>query len=54
MSNKDPDMVLEQAPLIVLDIKSAICMDNNGKDAKHTRHIPSRMNLVRNGEEWNL
>ena len=41
--NKDPDMILEEDPLIVLDGKSAICMDNNGKDTKHTRNIRSRL-----------
>ena len=30
--NKDPAIVPEEAPLIVLDSKSAMCMDNNGKD----------------------
>ena len=36
--NKDPDMVPEKPPLIILDSKSAICITNNGKDTKHTRH----------------
>ena len=30
--NKDPDIVPENARLIVLDGKSSICMANNGKD----------------------
>ena len=30
--NKDPDVVPEQSPLIILDIKSDIYMANNGKD----------------------
>ena len=47
-------MVPEQAPIITFDIKSAICMAKNGKDTKHTRHITRGINLVRNGEEWNL
>ena len=47
--NKDPDIVPEESPLIVLDSKSAICMANNGKDNKHTRHIARRMHFVRNG-----
>ena len=47
--NKDPDIVPEEALLIVLDSKSAICMAKNGKDDKHTRHIARRMHLVRNG-----
>ena len=48
--NEDPDMVPEEAPLIVLHSKSAMCMDNNGKDTKHTRYIVRIMHLVRNGE----
>ena len=30
--NKDTYVVPEQPPIITLDIKSAICMYNNGKD----------------------
>ena len=48
--NEDPDIVPEEAPLIVLDSKSAICMAKNGRDTKHTRHIARRINLVRNRE----
>ena len=47
--NKYPDIFSEEYPLIVLDSKSAICMANNVKDTKHTRHISRRMNFVRNG-----
>ena len=43
-------MVRKEAPLVVLDIKYAMCMSRNGKDTKHTRHISRRMHLVRNGE----
>ena len=43
-------MVPEEAPLIVLDSKSSLCMNNNGKDTKHTRHIARRMYFVINGE----
>ena len=46
--NKDPDIVLEEAPLIVLYSNSAICTDNNGKDTKQTRHISRRMYSVKN------
>ena len=49
--NKDPDIVTEEAPLIVLDSKYAMCMDKNGEDTKHTRHIPRRMHFVSNGEK---
>ena len=48
--NEDPYMVPKEAPLIDLDSKSAMCMANNGKDTKHTRHI----NFVRNGEKCNM
>ena len=37
--SKDPDMVPAEAPLIVLDSKSAMCMAKNGKDTKHTRRF---------------
>ena len=52
--NKDPDIVPEEAPFIVLDIKSSMCMTNNGKDTKHTRHIARRINFVRNGEKCKM
>ena len=48
--NKDPDIFLEKAPLIVLYSKSDMCMDNNGKDTKHARRITRIMHLVRNRE----
>ena len=50
----DPDIFPEEAPLIVLDWKSAMCMYNNGKDTKHTRHIARRMHFVRNGEKCKM
>ena len=37
--NKDPETVSEEAPMIVLDSESAMCMAKNEKDTKHTRHI---------------
>ena len=46
--NKDPDIIPEEAPLIVLDSKAAICIANNGKYTKNTRQIARRMNFVRN------
>ena len=52
--NKDPNIVPEEAPLIVLDSKSAMCMAKNGKDTKHTRHITRRMYFVRNGEKCKM
>ena len=49
--NKDPDIFPEEDPLIVLDKNYAMCMDNNGKDNKHTRHTEKRMHFLRNGEK---
>ena len=48
--NKDPYVVPEQAPLVILYIKSAVCMAKNSKDTKHTRHISRRIQFVRNVE----
>ena len=47
-------MVPKEAPLIVLDRKSAMCMAKNGKDTKHTRQIARRMNFVKNGENCKM
>ena len=52
--NEDPDMVPKEAHLIVLDIKSSVCMAKNGKDIKHTRHITRRMHFLRNGEKCKM
>ena len=43
--NKYPEIFPEEAPLIVLDSKSAMCMAKNGKYTKHTRHIARRMHF---------
>ena len=48
--SKDPDVVLEQAPIILLDIKSAVFVANNVKVTKHAIHISKIIHLVRNGE----
>ena len=47
--NNDPDIVIEEYPLVFLDSKSVMCMAKNVKDSKHARHIASRMHFVRNG-----
>ena len=49
LMNKDLYMVPEQAPLIILDRTSAVYMENNGKETKHTIHISRIMHFVRNG-----
>ena len=52
--NKDPDIVPDETPLVVLDSKSALCMAKNGKDTKHTRHISRIMYFVTNGEKCKM
>ena len=47
--NKDTYIVPEEAPLVVLDSKAAICVADNGEDTKHTSHIARRMHFVSNG-----
>ena len=54
LPNEDPEMVRMEAPLIVLDSKSAMCIAKNGKDTKHTRNIARRMHFVRNGEKCKI
>ena len=46
--NKNPDIVPDEAPMIVLDSKSAVCMTNNGKYTKHTRNIARSLHFLRN------
>ena len=40
--------------MIVLDIKYAMCMANNGRDTKHTRYIARIMHFVRNEEKCRM
>ena len=47
---KYPCIGPEEAPLIILDSKSAVCMDNNGNNTKNKMHINRRLYFVRNGE----
>ena len=43
--NKDPDIIPKEAPLILLNGKSEMCMAKNFKDTKHTRHIERIMHF---------
>ena len=52
--NKDPYIVPGEAPLIILDRESDVCMAKNGKHTKHTRHIARRVNFVSNGEKYKM
>ena len=49
--NKDPYIVPEEDTIIILDIKSVVCMDKNVKNTKHTSHIARKVNYVRNGKK---
>ena len=40
--------------MIILDSKSAVCMDNNVKDTKHTSHIAIIMHFVSNGKKCKM
>ena len=52
--NKDLDIVPEGAPLLILDSNYDVCIDNNGKDTNHTRHIARIVHLVRNVENFKM
>ena len=52
--NKDPYIVTEEAPLMILDSESAVYMSNNGKYTNHTRHIYRRVHWVRNGKKFKM
>ena len=52
--NKDPDIVPEKDPMILLDSHYDLCMDKNVKDTKHTRHVTRRIYLVRNSENCKM
>ena len=45
--NKDPDIVPQEAPIIILNGKSDFFMAKNGKDINHTSYFPRRVNFVR-------
>ena len=48
---KVPDIVSKEARIIILYGNYVVCMANNGKNTKHTRHTSRRVHLLRNGEE---
>ena len=52
--NKDPYIVPEEAPLVILDINASVCTDNNGKDTKHTRQIARRVHFLINGDKYKI
>ena len=52
--NKYPDIVTEAVPLIILDRNSDVCIVNNEKYTKHTRHITRIVHFVRDGENCKI
>ena len=52
--NKDTDIVPEEAPIIILDRNSNVCMSKNGKYTNHTRHFARRVHLVRDGKIFKM
>ena len=52
--NKYPDIVPDEAPLIILDSKYDMCMAKNGKNTKHTRKIIGIMHILRNGDKCKM
>ena len=52
--NKDPGLFPEQAPIIILRSKLAVCMAKNVKDVEYTINSYIRMHFVRNREDYNM
>ena len=52
--NKDPDIVPEESPMIVLYSNHAMFMDNNCKDTKQARHITRGMHFERDREKCKM
>ena len=40
--------------MTLLESKYSVSMTKNGTDNKHTKHIARRINLVRNGEKFDM
>ena len=51
---KYPDIIPEEFPLIILDIKSSVCTANNGKGKKHRTNIARIIIFLRNGEKCKM
>ena len=49
--NKDPGIVIEEASITILDIKSTVCMAKTFKDTKHIRNIFRRVHFVMYGQK---
>ena len=42
---KDPNIFSKKDPIFILDSKYYLCMSNNGKATKHTRHIARKVHF---------
>ena len=52
--NKYSDIFSEEAPPIIFDSKSAVCMANYGKYTNKTRRIAIKVNFARNCENFKM
>ena len=52
--NNDVYIVTDAAPISILYSKSAVCMDNSGKDIKHTGNIYGKVHFVRNSDSCKI
>ena len=52
--NKDPDIVSEEASLLILDRKYDVFMAMIGKDTNNTRHITRKVHFARNGKKFKM
>ena len=50
----DPDIVPEEARLIILDSKSDVFIAKNGKDTNHTMHISRKVHFLKNCEKCKI
>ena len=52
--NKDTNIDPEEAPISILNSRSSVCMSNNDKYAKHTKHISRRSHFARNDKKCKM
>ena len=52
--NKDPDIVPEEDPIIILYSNSSVFMSKNGNYTKHTIKIARRVKILKNGENCKM
>ena len=52
--NNNPDIVPEEAPLIIFDSKSVVCIAKNIKGDNHKIYIARRVHFIRNHENFRM